>query len=370
MSDSSPEAVKGPQPALEQLPNLAIAKAEWTRLAQLGGNVFGTWDWANCWYKHLGAGARLALAVARRPDGEAVAILPIYVARERPVRLTRFVGAGLSDELGPVCAPPDVRFAGAALRHHIDETLGKAGLFLGERLRDEGPLRSTLDATTVLRAASPVLEIEGGTFDEFLASRSRNLREQVRRRERKLAREENLSYRLTQDPDQLDGDMEILMRLHAARWADGQSRVFDGPRAQFHLDFARRALENGWLRLWTMELRGRPVASWYGLRFGGAETYYQAGRDPAYGSMNVGFVLLCHTIRCAFEDGMRCYRFGSGDEAYKSRFADDGPGLRTVAIATGVRGRMSLLAMRAALRMPNRARNHLLQLGVRRSNVD
>jgi CelD/BcsL family acetyltransferase involved in cellulose biosynthesis len=77
-------------------------------------HVFGTWEWADCWYRHLGAGAKLTIAAASRPDGETVAILPTYLARERPVRLTRFVGAGLSDELGPVCAPADLASAGGA----------------------------------------------------------------------------------------------------------------------------------------------------------------------------------------------------------------------------------------------------------------
>jgi len=30
----------------------------------------------------------------------------------------------------------------------------------------------------------------------------------------------------------------------------------------------------------------------------------------AYDSSNVGFVLLCHTIRAAFDDAVREYRFG------------------------------------------------------------
>ena len=370
MISSDPRTVSAHRLSLERLPDLAGARSRWTRLAQQGGNVFGTWEWADCWYRHLGAGAELTIAAASRPDGETVAILPTYVARERPVRVTRFVGAGLSDELGPVCARSEISSAGAALRRHVRDTIGQAGLFVGERLWDEGPLRSSLHAVTLRHLASPILEMKGRTFEEFLASRSRNLRDQVRRRERKLLRDHGLSYRLTQAPDELERDMGILMRLHAARWSDGHSRVFDGRRASFHLDFASRALENGWLRLWTMELAGRPVASWYGFRFGGLETYYQAGRDPAFGSMNVGFVLLCHSIRCAFEDGMQSYRFGSGDEPFKSRFADPGPGLVTVAIASGVRGRISLAAMQAVLRTPDRLRVSLLQLGAGRRNLD
>jgi len=349
--------------SLEIVPDLGAARPDWTRLATETANVFGTWEWADAWCRHLGAGAEMAIAVVRRPDGEAAAILPLCVARRRPLRLVRFIGAGPSDELGPLCAPADRPAAALALKRHIVDTLGDSGLFLGERLWGADPLGPQLGATTVRRAASPLVTVAGRSFEDFLQSRSRNFRSQVRGRERKLARGCRLTYRLTQDPGRLDADMRTLMRLHAARWSDEQSTAFRGSRAPFHLEFARHALENGWLRLWTMELDGRPVAAWYGLRYQGIESYYQAGRDPGFDKLNVGFVLLCHSIRCAFEDGVREYRFGLGDESYKDRFAESDPGLDTVAITAGTRGRLALTAIRAILRMPRGVRDVARRLG-------
>jgi CelD/BcsL family acetyltransferase involved in cellulose biosynthesis len=348
---------------LERVPDLAAARIDWTRLAAQAGNVFGTWEWADAWCQHLGADVRLAVALARRPGSETAAILPLCVSRERPFRLLRFVGAGPSDELGPVCAAENRPAAAAALKRHVAATLGGSGIFLGERLRGDTRVGMQLGAVTVRRAASPVLPIDGRSFDDFLASRSRNFRAQVRQRERKLARDHRLVYRLTQDPSRLAADMHTLIDLHAARWALGHSSAFSGRRASFHLDFARRALENGWLRLWTMEADGKPVAAWYGLRYGDVESYYQAGRDPAFERLHVGFVLLCHTIRCAFEDGMREYRFGLGDEPYKRRFSESDPGLDTVAITGGVRGRIALAAIRCALRLPPRMKRIAWRVG-------
>jgi CelD/BcsL family acetyltransferase involved in cellulose biosynthesis len=353
------------KPTVERVSDLAVARVEWTRLAAAAGNIFSTWEWASAWHQHLGGGAELAIATARRPTGEATAILPLCVVRKSPFRLVRFVGAGPADQLGPVCAPAERDDAAIALRHHVEEVLGSSGLFLGERIWGEAPLGPQLGGSVVRHAASPALPILGASFDDFLASLSRNFRSQVRRRERNLYRAGTVAYRLTEDPDRLDADMRTLMRLHAARWSSGQSTSLSGPRAPFHLDFARRALENGWLRLWTLELDGTAVAAWYGLRFAGVEFYYQAGRDPAYDHLHVGFVLLCHSVRCAFEDGMREYRFGLGDEPYKSRFTEHDPGLDTIAIAVGARGRLALAAIHAALRMPDRVRRGAWRLGGR-----
>jgi CelD/BcsL family acetyltransferase involved in cellulose biosynthesis len=339
---------------LERVPDLAAARGVWTRLARQTENVYGSWEWANAWHRTLGEGTELAVAIARTHAGDAVALIPLYVARERPLRLVRFIGAPTADELGPLCAPEDRRFAVAAMRQHICEVLGGAGMFVGERLHGRRGVGFQLGATTLRRAASPVLSIAGRSFDEYLASRSRNFREQVRRRERKLARAHRLVYRLTGDASDVEPDMRTLIRLHQARWRHGRSQAFSGPRASFHIEFAKSAFEQGWLRLWTLELDGLPVAAWYGLRYAGIEWYYQSGRDPAFQKMNVGFVLLCHTIRCAFEDGMREYRFGLGGEEYKTRFSDFDPGLETVAVTTGVRGRLALAALRTGLDMRDR----------------
>jgi len=108
-----------------------------------------------------------------------------------------------------------------------------------------------------------------------------------------------------------------------------------------------------------MELDGRPVAAWYGVRFAGVESYYQAGRDPALDDLSVGFVLLARTIRAAFDDGVREYRFLLGDEPFKGRFAEEDPRVETFTVARGPRGRAAVGVARAALAMPPALRRRL-----------
>jgi CelD/BcsL family acetyltransferase involved in cellulose biosynthesis len=351
---------------LEEVEDLNAVRSEWTELAERCGNVFGTWEWADAWCRHLGNCLKLSIGVLRDEHGEAVAILPLCITRELPFRLVRFIGAGPSDELGPICAPEHRPAAVAALTRQVEQLIGTSGIFLGERLPgDEHVAQQVADelgGIPVRHIASPVLPVDGRTFEDFLADRSRNFRNQVRRRMRKLERR-GVVFRLTEDPATLTRDMQTLFRLHAARWSHGESTVFDGVKADFHLEFAHRALEHGWLRLWTMELDGEPVASWYGLRYGEIENYYQAGRDPAYDELHVGFVMLCHSIERAFGDRVREYRFGSGDEDYKSRFAEYDSGLETLAISRGARGRLALVALRTALRTPKRIQRVAWRVG-------
>jgi CelD/BcsL family acetyltransferase involved in cellulose biosynthesis len=147
------------------------------------------------------------------------------------------------------------------------------------------------------------------------------------------------------DAATLEGDLETLFALHRARWGSKRSDFGDTP---FHRELAREALERGWLRLWLLELDGRPVAAWHGFRVESVASYYQAGRDPALERLSVGFVLLAHSIRSAIAEGASEYRFGRGDEPFKSRFTSVDPGLETVALTRGGVGAAAYAAARAA----------------------
>jgi CelD/BcsL family acetyltransferase involved in cellulose biosynthesis len=193
-----------------------------------------------------------------------------------------------------------------------------------------------------------VLRFESRDWDAYLATRSSNFRQTIRRAERKLAQGHDLAFRMT-DASTLDRDLETLLRLHRERWG-GEVTGFDR-FAGFQLDFSRLAFERGWLRLWVLELDGEPAAAWHGFRYANVESYYQAGRADAFERLSVGLVLLAHTVREAQADGMDEYRFLRGDEPFKSRFTDDDPGLVTLAASSGALGGTALAAAIGARRL-------------------
>ena len=328
---------------------------DWRRLGEQSGNVFSTWEWASIWWRHFGRGARLLTASLRDASGEAVAILPLYLGFARPVRVARFIGHGAGDELGPVCPVGDTR-AHAALPGSA-RGLGW-DVLLADRLPGEGHAER-LGGRLLRRDSSPVIDLSAGSWDDYLATRSSNFRSQVRRKERKLVRESGLTYRLSEDPERLTADLDVLFELHEARWAGGSSGALAGARVSFHRDFAAVAQERGWLRLWLAEIDGRAVAAWYGFRFADADWYYQFGRDPEWDKASVGLVLLAHTVRDAVEAGQSQYRLLRGGESYKDRFATADPGIETVAIPRGARGRLAVGAATTGLALPGPLRRRL-----------
>ena len=327
---------------------------DWRRLGELSGNVFSTWEWATVWWRHFGDG-RKPLTAALRSGEETVAILPLYLGFERPVRVARFIGHGAGDELGPVRAAGDAQAEAA-----LPGTAGELGwdVLLADRLPGDGHAER-LGGRLLRRDSSPVVDLSSGSWDDYLATRSSNFRSQVRRKERKLVRESGMTYRLSDDPERLSSDLDTLFELHEARWAGESSGALAGSRVAFHRDFAAVAQERGWLRLWLAEIEGRAVAAWYGFRFGGADWYYQFGRDPEWDKASVGLVLLAHTVRDAVEAGQREYRLLRGGESYKERFATGDPGIETVAVPRGARGRLAVGAAATGLALPGPLRRRL-----------
>lgn len=373
-----PQHHRGPRPAdestvhpdlsLEPLGGFEDIRAEWTELAERSGNLFSTWEWAYSWWRHFGDDRPLHLLGARRPDRSLAVILPLYEASPRPLRVARFVGHGPADQLGPVAAPDDQRAGAQALLRVLNVRGPRWDLLLADRLPGDQGWSQATGAKVVRRESSPVVRIRGMSWEEFLTARSSNFRQQVRRRERKLMREHGLSFRLSDDPERLPEDFDALLTLHDARWG-AASGAFAPRRRALHREFAALALERGWLRLWLAEAGGRTIAAWYGFRFGGTEWYYQAGRHPEWAGSSVGFVLLAHTIREAFEDGMREYRLLLGGEPYKDRFATDDPGLETLALAGTRAGRAAQAGDALIGRLPGRASRltgRLIDRGTRR----
>jgi CelD/BcsL family acetyltransferase involved in cellulose biosynthesis len=347
---------------LERLGGLEEVREEWTALAERSGSVFATWEWASSWYAHLGGERPLHLIGCRRADGSLLAILPFFLASPRPLRVLRAIGHGPGDELGPVCAPADRELVAAQVRPALDLIGSGWDVLVVDNLPRDPAWQGMGGTATVAEIPNPVLEIEGVGWDEYLAARSSKFRQQFRRDERRLNRDHSLAYRLAQDPERLDGDLDTLFALHEKRWGEQSSGVFAAQEAAMQREFAHAAFERDWLRLWLMELDGKPVAARLGFRFGGIEFAYQAGRDRSWDRYGIGFVLQCHAIREAMNESAREFRLLRGGEAYKDRFGGVDHGLVSLAIARGLKGRTSLAAGRMALRLPPGGRRWLSRL--------
>ena len=345
-----PEGVR-----LEPIEELEDVREEWSVLAEGAGHPFATWEWNALWWERFAAGRELYSFICRDADGSALAILPLYIALARPIGVARFIG--YADLHSPICAPEHQQLAAAALKEIT--RMGRVRLVLAERLPGDAGWGDLLGGRLLGRGNDRVVRFDGITWDEYLAGRSRNFRSQVGKRERKVVRETGLTFRLADDPARLEADMDALYRLHADRWEDESTGVFAGDRGAFHQAFAAAAHERGWHRLWLAEIDDKPVAAWYGWRFGGAEWSFNMGRVTDYDQLSLGLVLLTHSIRSACEDGMSAFHLLAGDDDYKSRFAEEDVGAETRLVGSAPLSAAGALGYKAAGSLPGAFRRRL-----------
>jgi CelD/BcsL family acetyltransferase involved in cellulose biosynthesis len=319
--------------------DLEPLRADWERLAAASRNVFASWEWTTTWWRHFGRGRPLVLG-ACRSGGEVKAIVPLYVWRSRPISVLRFIGHGQADLLGPVCAADDPGIERAALSSVL-ETAG-CDVFVADAAPGNRDWGLSRDAVVLARTAFPIVGGGNESWEQFLCGRSANLRAQVRRKRRKLAREHEVRFRLATSAS-LEHDLDVLYLLHEENLGRHED-YYCGASVPFQREFARRALDRGWLRLWTLDVDGVPAAAWHGFRFAGTECFYQSGRARSLDNASVGFVLLAHTIEQAIEDGVDEYRLLRGGESYKYRFATEDTGLLTFAVPRTHAGRLAVHA--------------------------
>lgn len=318
---------------IRDLDALQDVEADWRRLAEARGNAFLTPEWARCWFDHYGEGFRPLIVALTGQDGLVRGLLPLVISASRRPRVVRIAGANLGDRFHPVCQSEDETEVAEAAGRALEDCEDPWSVIALDHVDQDRPWVAALSSGTGtpllmlqrVAAGLPFIDLSGySDWEDYLADRSSNFRQQIRRFERNAARDHEVRFRRTDSMAELGPDLETFFDLHDRRWQGrgGSSLVGDRARA-FHADFAAAAQERGWLRLWFMEVDGVPVAAWYGWRLGGTYAYYNAGFDPDHGKLRPGLVLMAHVIRSALSEGATEFDFLLGDEAYKSRFANE-----------------------------------------------
>lgn len=315
-------------------------ESEWSSLARAAGNLFGTPEWVRAWQECFGNPNGLRLVSARDDGGRLLGVVPLVVDRRGPLRIARFAGHGVGDILGPVVDPSVPGLARAVLSGSLERSVTDWDVFLGERMRESDGWGSDWGDTVVRAEANPTVHLtDWPDWEAFVRSRSKKLRQQIRHDQRVLANEHGMIIHRVAADDELPPALDRLFRLHALRFGEQSSFV---PRVAFHRRFAALALDRGWLRLWTMEVDGRAVASRYDFCYGNAYYAYNAGRDPRWARCSVGLVLRAHTMEDAFREGVADYRFLRGNEPYKKRFGTTDDRLVSIARARSWLGRRAI----------------------------
>jgi CelD/BcsL family acetyltransferase involved in cellulose biosynthesis/glycosyltransferase involved in cell wall biosynthesis len=314
--DLAPARRREARLAIEELRGaeaLRRLQPEWLALWErcLEATPFQHPAWLLPWCAHLARAEPVAVALRRH--GRLVGLALVDIRRERDGDVLRLLGSGVTDHLDVLLdlAEPDgtAEAMADALRARCDH----AEL---AQLRPSSPLLRTKGPAARVCDTAPALRISP-TLDAVPPRRLRELRYLRRRAERDAgARIE------TAAAADLDGRLDSLFGLHAARWrARGQDGVLASPDVQrFHRDAARRLLAAGLLRMYALRLEGRTAAVFHGFAARDRTSYYLSGFDPAFERFSPGTLVVGHAIEEAAREGAAEFDFLRGGEPYKYRW--------------------------------------------------
>jgi CelD/BcsL family acetyltransferase involved in cellulose biosynthesis len=302
--------------------------------------------WLVEWWRHFGAGGRLAVLAAFRGD-RLVAGLPLFVRRRFGLRTLEFVG-GTKAALADVMLRPEEGDSTAAavaegpdgLEHDFANLFG----LTAESLLARTPAWRGLQL--IERLEAPVLDLSDGWDAVYERKFSSRARQERRRHRRQL--------------EQL-GSVEIdeAARLYALRWRGRRegSGLLSDEGAKFYRSALLRLAEQDVPRVLTLRLDGRPVAANVYLRLSRTLYGLVMAFDPAFARYSPG----SETLYAAFEDGanegVTRVEFLGAATGHKQRFSDRvEPIYQGIGLARTVRGRLGADALLAGIRLRRRAK--------------
>ena len=287
-----------------------------------------------CWWRAFGDHGRRQLhLLVLREGNEIIAIAPL-MRKRFPCGLqgleiisTESQGHG---DYGGLIYPRDRPDLLAELLVHLRQTTGWHWL----RLRHI-PARTQLKHHLALAAVAAKLVMHErhlvdcpfitlpGTYEEMARSLSKSLRYDLRSKSARLKRLGRLDFKAYRHGHEILPLLPDLYEMHIKRWA-AQGSVFSRTDYRLYVELlAREFAPTGYLHFSGLFLKDRPIALHLGFATESRFYYYRPAYDLDYASYSPGTILLNQLVESSIVDGVSCFDFLLGDEAYKLKWATD-----------------------------------------------
>ena len=328
-------------PSVEEINDvrdLAGYRLLWNSLLPRTGNAtfFHSLDWLEVYWQHYGGNQKLRTLIVSAA-GRPIGILPLVVREEKtrvgPVRTLTFPLHDWGTFYGPIGPNPTATLLAGL--NHVRQTrrdwdlfdlrwVDKVGYdfgrtqrvmeFAGFRPREQPWVRAAVVETT-------------GTWEEYWKSRTKKWRHNVRRLERRLAEQGELTYvRYRPQGDACgDGDprwdlYDACLQVARKSWqgASASGTTLCHPTVEpFLRDTHAVAAKTGSLDLNLLLLAGSPVAFAYNYHYRGSVFGLRVGFDPNLSAHGPGTVLQRMILEDGFQRGDHLYDMGAGSLDYK-----------------------------------------------------
>ncbi|MRR22605.1 GNAT family N-acetyltransferase [bacterium] len=327
-------------------------REQWNSLAeqQVDEVPFLCHEWFELWLKHFLGQDRLHILLLHRDD-KLVAIVPLYISNTRfksvPVKMLSLIGNAYSPLRDIISGNADgaCRFEYFHLiidyltKHQERWDILDVGPFSEPAISGSGveghASRKSLQTMRQMCCENWFLEGIAYSGDDYLASRSKNFRKELRKRMRRLEEEGTVDIHIVTHDDNMDRLMDDYYGVYGSSWKQAEHL---GPN--FHRELAKLAARKGWLRLGFIRVAGVPRATSYAIASGKTGYILKSAYDLEMKSFGLGTLMRIEMIRSLIDnDGVTCIDLGPGEEAYKQTFVSEMRDLQSVIVFNrGVKG--------------------------------
>ena len=302
---------------------------------------FASIDWLSLWWRHFREDRLLVhdefyVHAVRDEHGALLAIAPLMLT-ERPgagplrCRYLTFFGGdkNVTELRGLICAPEHEAAVTRALLAHLEQHSDD-----WDWLAWSGVRRAS-EAYTVLNEADNfewrrqttdyVLPLPA-SWEEFRASRSRNIKESLRKCYNSLKRAgHRFEFRVIEAPTELPLALNRFFALHNRRAIASHlvrhEDVFATPHARnLLLDLAVFPGQTQRLLVFQLEILGSVVAVRLGFLLGDELYLYFSGYEPDWGRFSVMTTTVAETIKWAIDRRIRLVNLSPGTDVSKTRW--------------------------------------------------
>ncbi|HZQ04634.1 MAG TPA: GNAT family N-acetyltransferase [Gaiellaceae bacterium] len=261
----------------------------------------------------VGREAGIAGRIEERPLPARLGDRTVVAPRARVLKIVEggVVGASAVEALRPVLREVD---AVAFPPLPVGSELAGAARGLGGVLRRQPLAPASARRRLVLPAS----------FEEFLASRTRKVRDGIRydsaRLEEAFGRARHVrTLHRPEDLEQLVGTLDLVARSTYQRAVGAGFADTLEERA-----LARLGLERGWIRAYVLYCGQDPIAYWQCSTYRGTLFLLRTGFDRSYSRHRPGIYLLMRVLEDAIADpSIGVVDFGAGDAAYKRQLSSE-----------------------------------------------
>jgi Acetyltransferase (GNAT) domain len=327
---------------------------EWSELHSLirPRLPFNTLRWLSLWWQHYSERRALIrdefqVHTLRDSRGVLVAVAPLMLTTRPSVgplrsRTLAFFGSdrNVTELRGMLCAPEREASAVRSLLGHLYQRKNDWDWFVWAGIRRDSPAHEILSRTkdfSWTQELPDCLVPLPNTWQEFRASRSRNIKESLRKCYNSLKRDGHaFRFRVVAEADALPEALNRFFRLHSARSTAQDllphADVFESARARsFLLDLASFPGQTAEPHVFELEIDGRTVASRLGFLLGDELYLYFSGYAPEWARYSVMTTLVAEAIKWAIEHHCRLVNLSPGKDVSKTRW-----GTSIVTYADGV----------------------------------